>query len=101
MGMDTPRGGGMKVRPRHMLPHLFLTGRKPFSLVLGSPAEPSECLLLPRTRAEGGCLMYIWLPLRMWVTTREMRRGTKPLNNVSRHTKQTEYCILALPITLH
>lgn len=97
MEMDTPRGDGNEGKA-HAPTSVPDFKEEPFSLVPGTLlAEPSECLLPFQNQGRGG--MYVWLPLRMWLTTREMR-GTESLNTVSRHTKQANCYVLALPITL-
>lgn len=97
MEMDTPRGDGNEGKAHAPTSVPDFKG-EPFSLVPGTLlAEPSECLLPFQNQGRGG--MYVWLPLRMWLTTREMR-GTESLNTVSRHTKQANCYVLALPITL-
>lgn len=55
MGMDSPRGGGMKV-------HLPLTLRESLSHLLPGtlPAESSECLL-PSQNQGGGRMPDVWL----------------------------------------
>lgn len=97
MEMDTPRGDGNEGKA-HAPTSVPDFKEEPFSLVPGTLlAEPSECLLPFQNQGRGG--MYVWLPLRMWLITREMR-GTESLNTVSRHTKQANCYVLALPITL-
>ena len=101
-GWTPSRGGGMQGT-------VHVPKSEPFSVVPGTlPGRALRACCLPRTRVEEGCLVYVWLPLRMWETTRD-ERDKAPNHRQQAHkvgqmlhsdtTNFTEFSYLILIVT--